>query len=69
MTGKGLSSFEFDTITNRIRKILEVPCTYESLLFQLEGNREKSIEVMKWLLDNHKILWRVDRKLEWGGDD
>ncbi|MDD4108546.1 MAG: RecQ family zinc-binding domain-containing protein, partial [Prolixibacteraceae bacterium] len=66
MLSKGLTSFEFDQISEMIKKILETPCTLESLLFQLKGDREKSSEVMKWLLDNNKIIWRVDRKLEWG---
>ena len=61
----GLTSFEFNEISKQVKKILETPCSYENLLLKLKGNREKSMEVLKWLLDNHKIVFRVDRKLEW----
>lgn len=61
----GLSSFEFSEISKQVKKILEVPCTYENLLLKLKGNREKSMEVLKWLLDNKNIVSRIDQKLEW----
>lgn len=61
----GLSSFEFNEISRQVKKILETPCSYESLLLKLKGNREKSMEVLKWLLDNKNIVYRIDRKLEW----
>lgn len=61
----GLSSFEFNEISRQVKKILETPCSYESLLLKLKGNREKSMEVLKWLLDNKNIVCRIDRKLEW----
>jgi ATP-dependent DNA helicase RecQ len=61
----GLTSFEFNEISKQVKKILETPCSYENLLLKLKGNREKSMEVLKWLLDNHNIVFRIDRKLEW----
>jgi ATP-dependent DNA helicase RecQ len=61
----GLTSFEFNEISKQVKKILETPCSYENLLLKLKGNREKSMEVLKWLLDNHNIVIRIDRKLEW----
>ncbi len=61
----GLTSFEFNEISKQVKKILETPCSYENLLLKFKGNREKTMEVLKWLLDNHKIVFRVDRKLEW----
>jgi len=44
---------------------LETPCSYEKMLLKLKGNREKSMEVLKWLLDNQQIVFRVDQNLEW----
>ena len=61
----GMSSFEFDEISKGIKEILETPCNYETLLLKQEGNREKMMEVIKWLMDNGKIVYRVDSKLEW----
>ncbi|MCA1759757.1 MAG: RecQ family zinc-binding domain-containing protein [Bacteroidales bacterium] len=61
----GLTSFEFNEISKQVKKILETPSSYENLLLKFKGNREKTMEVIKWLLDNHKIVFRVDRKLEW----
>lgn len=60
-----MSDFEFNEISDRIKKLIEVPCTYENLLFNLEGNQEKMRQVVKWLLDNNKIIYRIDNKLEW----
>jgi len=65
MRSKGLSSFEFNEITDRIRVMLEKPLAYEALLAGIKGNREKNTEVVKWLMDNDKVVWRIDRKLEW----
>ncbi|MBT3382301.1 MAG: RecQ family ATP-dependent DNA helicase [Prolixibacteraceae bacterium] len=63
-----ISTFEFDRISNLVKKILDTPCTYEQLLFKLKGNQEKMRQVVKWLLDNKKIVYRIDNKLEWMGE-
>jgi ATP-dependent DNA helicase RecQ len=60
-----LSKLEFDLIADHIKEILETPCSYEKLLIGLEGNTEENIKVVRWLLDNEKILLRIDNKLEW----
>jgi ATP-dependent DNA helicase RecQ len=61
----GLSAFEFNEISRQIKKILETPCTYENLLLKFKGSREKTMEVVKWLMDDKTIVSRVDRKLGW----
>ncbi len=61
----GVSSFDFDEISRQIKKILETPCSYENLLMRFKGSREKTMEVVKWLMDNQRIVYRIDRKLEW----
>jgi ATP-dependent DNA helicase RecQ len=65
MAGRGLSSYEFDQISDEIRRALGTPRDYESLLIAIKSNREKVTSVVKWLMDNDKIVWRIDRKLEW----
>jgi ATP-dependent DNA helicase RecQ len=65
MNNIGLSSFEFNETSKKIKKLLDTPCTYGNLLLNLEGDREKMMEVLKWLIDNKTISVRVDRKLEW----
>lgn len=62
----GLTTFEFGKIADRVKKIIETPCTYEKLLLNLEGDHQKLRQVIKWLLDNEKIIYRVDNLLEWG---
>jgi ATP-dependent DNA helicase RecQ len=62
-----VSDFEFREICERIKKIIETPCTYEHLLHQLKGNPEKKRQGVKWLLDNQKIIYRSDNRLEWAG--
>lgn len=63
-----LSAFEFETIGKEVEKILKIPITYENLLLKLKGDQQKMRQVIKWLLDNNKIIYRVDNKLEWAGE-
>jgi len=60
-----LSKYQFDQISARIKEILKDPCNYETLLIKLEGNQDENIKVVRWLLDNEKIVYRIDNKLEW----
>ncbi len=60
-----MSNFEFNDISKKVKKIVEIPCSYEELLFQLKGEQEKMRKVVSWLLDNNKLISRVDDKLEW----
>jgi ATP-dependent DNA helicase RecQ len=64
----GLTTFEFTKITEKVKSLIETPCTYEKLLLNLEGDQQKLRPVIKWLLDNEKIIYRVDGLLEWGGE-
>ncbi len=60
-----LTSFEFENTGELIRKILENPVSYEKLLLKLKGDQQKMRHIIKWLLDNEKIVYRIDNKLEW----
>ena len=62
-----VSSYEFENISNEIKKILATPVSYEKLLFKLKGDQQKKRKVIKWLLDNNKIIYRIDDQLEWSG--
>lgn len=62
-----LTNFEFEKTGEQVKKILETPCTYEKLLFQLKGDPQKTRHIVQWLLDNEKITYRIDNKLEWSG--
>lgn len=63
-----LSAFEFESIGKEVKKILETPITYENLLLKLKGDQQKMRQVIKWLLDNNKIIYRIDNQLEWAGE-
>jgi ATP-dependent DNA helicase RecQ len=62
----GLTAFEFNKITEHVKNFLKTPCSYEKLLLNLEGDQQKLRRVIKWLLDNEKIIYRVDNLIEWG---
>lgn len=62
-----ISTFEFKSIGGRIQKILAKPCKMEDLVFELKGEPEKMREVLKWYIDNQKIVYRIDGLLEWKG--
>ena len=61
-----LSKLEFDQIIDQVKEQLAEPCFYEELLFKLIGTEDDKIKVVRWLLDNHKIVYRIDNRLEWG---
>ncbi|MDX9880677.1 MAG: ATP-dependent DNA helicase RecQ [Prolixibacteraceae bacterium] len=60
-----LSKYEFDMIGMQVKKILETPCSYNDLLKKAEGQKDTVIKTIRWLLDNEKIIYRVDNLLEW----
>ncbi len=63
-----LSAYEFEAIGKDVKKILKNPLTYETLLLKLNGDQERKQRVIKWLLDNNKIIYRIDNLLEWAGE-
>ena len=60
-----ISNIEFEEISKKIKTIITEPCSYENLLLKLNGDQEKMRQTVKWLLDNNKIIYRIDNKLEW----
>ena len=60
-----VSSFEFDLISEQIQKVLEQPCYYEELLQQIGSNTDNVVKIVRWLLENEKISYRVDNRMEW----
>jgi len=60
-----ISTFEFKDIGKRIQQILAKPCKLEDLVFQLKGDDAKMRQILKWYLDNQKIIYRIDGLLEW----
>lgn len=60
-----VSKYEFDITIDRIKKVLLEPCFYEELLAQVEGNPEHIVKIVRWLLENEKIRYRVDNRMEW----
>ena len=60
-----VSKYEFDSLCEQIKKVLIEPCFYEELLAQITGNTENVVKVVRWLLENEKIVYRVDNRMEW----
>lgn len=60
-----VSKYEFDTISEQIKKVLLEPCFYEELLSQIDGKSENVVKIVRWLLENEKIIYRVDNRMEW----
>lgn len=60
-----MTSFEFNKVGEQVKKILEKPCNYEKLLLELKGDQQKMRQLIKWMLDNEKIIYRIDNNLEW----
>ena len=61
-----VSKYEFDTISDQIKKVLQVPCFYEELLGRINGGKpDNVVKIIRWLLENEKIVYRVDNRMEW----
>jgi len=60
-----ISKYEFDAISDQIKKVLAQPCFQEELLGRIEGKPENVVKIVRWLLENEKIVYRVDNRMEW----
>lgn len=60
-----LSKFEFDQLAERIKGLLKDPMPYDKLLFNLDESNPKMREVLRWLIDHGKVVFRIDNMLEW----
>ena len=60
-----VSKYEFDALCEQIKKALLEPCFYEELLAKIEGKPDNVVKVVRWLLENEKIVYRVDNRMEW----
>ncbi|HSO78435.1 MAG TPA: RecQ family zinc-binding domain-containing protein, partial [Bacteroidales bacterium] len=61
-----LSEYEFDMIINKIKILIEEQSLrVEELTDRMEFPPEKSIKVIRWLLDREKLVTDSDHKLAW----
>jgi ATP-dependent DNA helicase RecQ len=65
----GMSNMEFERIKGDIKALLTIsPLMKHELFFKLKGKEESTQIVIRWLLDNEKIIERIDGKIEWRND-
>ena len=61
-----VNKYEFDMAMERAQKLLrERPLLLDELVKQMALSDEKSILVIRWLLDHNKILRGLDERLSW----
>ncbi|MBN1387427.1 MAG: RecQ family ATP-dependent DNA helicase [Bacteroidales bacterium] len=61
-----LSKYEFDQILDKIKDILEEkPMTADQMVAKIDIDEEKTIKVIRWLLDHDKILKDDSENLIW----
>jgi ATP-dependent DNA helicase RecQ len=60
-----VSKYEFDMISEQVKKVLVEPCFYEELLTQIDGKPDVVIKIVRFLLENEKIVYRIDNRMEW----
>ncbi|HZL08909.1 MAG TPA: ATP-dependent DNA helicase RecQ [Prolixibacteraceae bacterium] len=60
-----ISKYEFDITSEKIKKTLLEPCFYEELLEHVGGKTDNVVKIVRWLLENEKIVYRVDNRMEW----
>ncbi|MBE9510931.1 MAG: RecQ family ATP-dependent DNA helicase [Bacteroidetes bacterium] len=62
-----ISKTEFEQIAEMISKCLKKESMLlEKLVDTVDHNKEKTVRVIQWLLDNEKIYYRQDKKIGWG---
>jgi len=61
-----LSKYEFDMIIDKIKELVaEKPLRLEELEEQADLPREKSVRVIRWLLDHEKLVYDSEQRLAW----
>ena len=61
-----MSSLEFDKILEDIKPILQKQdISIEELIDLSHYPKEKIVKIVRWLLDNNKILKSNEKKLRW----
>jgi ATP-dependent DNA helicase RecQ len=61
-----LSKYEFDMIIDKIKELVaEKPLRPEELESQMELPQEKSVKVIRWLLDHEKLVYDSEHRLAW----
>ncbi len=61
-----LSTYEFDLINKEAKEILkEKPVKVEILVNQIKCDETKVLKVIRWLIDNNKIEYTIDKRLIW----
>jgi len=63
----GLSKYEFDLILEQIKEIADGQNNEEDMILKIEAMYppEKTIQVIRWLLDNHKIIKNAEGHIFW----
>ncbi len=61
-----LSKYEFDMIIDRIKELMaEKPLRLEELEEKADLPRDKSVRVIRWLLDHEKLVYDSEHRLAW----
>ncbi|MCF6365638.1 MAG: RecQ family ATP-dependent DNA helicase [Bacteroidales bacterium] len=61
-----LSTYEFDLINKEAKEILkEKPVKVDELVDKIKFDEKKVIKVIRWLIDNSKIEYTIDKRLVW----
>lgn len=61
----GMSELKLEQMEQKLAGLLQEPCTFEELIFKLNQNEDELIRIIRWLIDNERIVHRIDGKLEW----
>ncbi len=65
-----LSKYEFDLILDKIKEQLQYNLvSIDDLVEKTNNNKEKTLKVIQWLLDNNKILKNTEDLLTWNMED
>lgn len=62
----GISSYDFDKVSTKIKSLLKNNNeNIENLVNKIDFDEEKTIKIIRWLLDEEKIEYTKDKKLIW----
>ncbi|MCD4791850.1 MAG: RecQ family ATP-dependent DNA helicase [Bacteroidales bacterium] len=61
-----LSTYEFDLVNSEVKALLvKAPMDIDVLVDQVNCDDKKVIKVIRWLIDNEKIEYTIDKRLTW----
>ncbi|PTN06348.1 ATP-dependent DNA helicase RecQ [Mangrovibacterium marinum] len=62
---EGLSQAILDKLSLQLEELTQEPTSFEELRTHVQMPEEELIDAIRWMIDNQKLVYRPDNRLEW----